>query len=109
MPSQQAVAQAVTGTESIELEQSAYGVLEYLRLFVPIPLRDPEFRRLGESRFLDNTPLLQNDVPLGLGLGSEATSDREGLPSQACGIVNNGNGTVSFVGEGHMLCQKRSP
>lgn len=50
-----------------------------------------------ELRFFNDTPILQNNLPNVLDIEGEATNDSDGLPSQACGWVDNGDGTVSLT------------
>lgn len=94
MASQQAVAQVITieMTGGVVLEQGAYEeVLEYSPLIPMIP-RDPEIQEL---RFLDDS-ILQLNLEMEE-VGGEAMRARDGLPSQACGWVDNGDGTVSMT------------
>ena len=88
--SQQAVAQVVTETaEGIELRQDTYEeILEYFRR---VDLTAPHNTEVRELRLFDNTPILQNNLP------GEAVDDSNGPPSQACGWVYNGDGTVSLT------------
>lgn len=53
----------------------------------------------NELTFYDGTPALVNNIPAGLGLGTDTcAAEGQDLP-EATGWVSNGDGTVNFTGE----------
>lgn len=57
----------------------------------------------NELTFYDGTPALVNNIPAGLGLGTDScAAEGQDLPeglTEATGWVSNGDGTVNFTGE----------
>lgn len=104
MPTQQAIAQVVVEPASTEMEQniSATVVENIHRFLLPAPL-DTELRELILP---DGKPVLQNDIPVGLGLGSDTICSSEDRLSEATGSADNGDGTVRFIAEDTIGCQQ---
>ena len=87
---QQALAQASTEIERIELEQGAY-------IFFPEQLRRDRSIDFRDLEFLNSAPVIQSDIPVRQ--ENEVICDSEGHPLNATGWADNGDGTFRMVAE----------